>query len=93
MKKKNTVLFILIALDIVLLVANLLSHFSYPILATILEMQDKEAASISIIGGADGPTAIFVAGKMPATDYLLPIGLIVALIVTAIYIVVCKNKR
>ena len=31
----------------------------------------KEAASIGIIGGADGPTAIFVTGRFPWELFLL----------------------
>ena len=34
---------------------------------------DKAAAAISIIGGADGPTSIFLAGKLQQTDLLGPI--------------------
>lgn len=33
----------------------------------------KAAAAISIIGGADGPTSIFLAGKLGQTDLLGPI--------------------
>ena len=32
----------------------------------------NEAMSIGIIGGADGPTAIFVAGRFPWEIILLP---------------------
>ena len=34
---------------------------------------DKAAAAISIIGGADGPTSIFLAGKLQQTNLLGPI--------------------
>lgn len=34
--------------------------------AKILGFTNKEAASIGIIGGADGPTAIFVTTRLPA---------------------------
>ena len=34
---------------------------------------DKAAAAISIIGGADGPTSIFLAGKLGQTEYMGPI--------------------
>lgn len=34
-------------------------------------MHMKEAVSIGIIGGADGPTAIFVAGRFPWEVVLL----------------------
>ena len=38
--------------------------------------KERHAASIGIIGGADGPTAIFVAGK---TGLLLYAGIVLAL--------------
>lgn len=37
------------------------------------DFNDKAAAAISIIGGADGPTSIFLAGKLSQTKYLGPI--------------------
>ena len=36
-------------------------------------LNDKAAAAISIIGGADGPTSIFLAGKLQQTTLLGPI--------------------
>ena len=41
--------------------------------AIALGFNGKAAASISIIGGADGPTSIFLAGKLGQTDLLGPI--------------------
>ena len=42
-------------------------------LAILWGFNDKAAASISIIGGADGPTSIFLAGRLGQTEYLGPI--------------------
>lgn len=42
-------------------------------MAIILGFGDKAAAAISIIGGADGPTSIFLAGKLGQTDLMGPI--------------------
>ncbi len=46
--------------------------FATMIVATLLGFDLKTAASIGIIGAADGPTAIYVANKF-ARDYLAPI--------------------
>ncbi len=46
--------------------------FATMIIATLLGFDLKTAASIGIIGAADGPTAIYVATKF-AKDYLAPI--------------------
>ncbi|GAB6277309.1 MAG: sodium ion-translocating decarboxylase subunit beta [Rectinema sp.] len=46
--------------------------FATMIMATLLGFDLKTAASIGIIGAADGPTAIYVANKF-ARDYLAPI--------------------
>lgn len=42
-------------------------------IAILLGFNDKAAAAISIIGGADGPTSIFLAGKLGQTEYMGPI--------------------
>ena len=41
--------------------------------AIAMGFNDKAAAAISIIGGADGPTSIFLAGKLGQTSLLGPI--------------------
>ncbi len=38
--------------------------------AILLGFGDKAAAAISIIGGADGPTSIFLAGKLGQVEYM-----------------------
>ena len=40
------------------------------LLAVLLGCNGRAAAAISIIGGADGPTSIFLAGKMGQSEYL-----------------------
>ena len=47
--------------------------FAAYFIAIALGFNDKAAAAISIIGGADGPTSIFLAGKMGQTGLLGPI--------------------
>ena len=42
-------------------------------MAIFMGFNDKAAAAISIIGGADGPTSIFLAGKLGQTELLGPI--------------------
>ena len=42
-------------------------------IAILMGFNDKAAAAISIIGGADGPTSIFLAGKLGQTDLMGPI--------------------
>ncbi len=49
--------------------AQLGIFFAY-LSAIILGFNDKAAAAISIIGGADGPTSIFLAGKLGQTEYM-----------------------
>ena len=47
--------------------------FAAYIMAIFMGFPDKAAAAISIIGGADGPTSIFLAGKLGHTKYMGPI--------------------
>lgn len=49
------------------------------------------AKSIGIIGGADGPTAIFVAGKLGGGDVVLAV--VVALIVLGVWIWKKRKKN
>ena len=47
--------------------------FGAYILAMLIGFNDKSAAAIAIIGGADGPTSIFLAMKLGQTDIMGPI--------------------
>lgn len=47
--------------------------FAAYLVAIALGFNNKAAAAISIIGGADGPTSIFLAGKLQQTEYMGPI--------------------
>ena len=42
-------------------------------MAIFMGFTDKAAAAISIIGGADGPTSIFLAGRLGQTEFMGPI--------------------
>ena len=42
-------------------------------LATILRMQISDAASIGIIGGADGPTSIMIAGRIGNSSVIVEV--------------------
>ena len=52
--------------------AQLGIYFAY-FLAILLGFNDRAAAAISIIGGADGPTSIFLCSKLGQTEYMGPI--------------------
>lgn len=47
--------------------------FSAYLLAIFLGFNGKAAAAISIIGGADGPTSLFLCSKLEQTEYIGPI--------------------
>jgi oxaloacetate decarboxylase beta subunit len=47
--------------------------FSAYLLAILLGFNDQAAAAVSIIGGADGPTSIFLAGKLGQSALMGPI--------------------
>ena len=50
-----------------------LGIYSSYFMAILMGFSDKAAAAISIIGGADGPTSIFLCGKLGQTQYMGPI--------------------
>jgi len=64
MKKSKSI--IIAALTVICALIALTGAFSGPLLALYLsykfKINAKDAGSIGIIGGADGPTAIFVSG-------------------------------
>ena len=47
--------------------------YSAYFMAIFMGFNDRAAAAISIIGGADGPTSIFLAGKLGQVEFLGPI--------------------
>ena len=51
----------------------------------------KEAEAISIIGGADGPTAIYIAGKVNYTPVY--VGAAILVLIAAGYIVYRKKRK
>ena len=55
---------------------------------------ENEASSIGIIGGADGPTAIFIAGKIGKGTIAAGVGIVAIILVAAIVIIrkVWKKK-
>ena len=59
------------------------------VIALCLSGCSKEAASIGIIGGADGPTAIFVTSNVN----WLNIGIFLAAVIVAILVVVMIRKK
>lgn len=51
-------------------------------------MKQKETAEISIIGGADGPTSVFIAGRLGGDFFnlLILIGVVLAAVVVILYL-------
>ena len=53
----------------------------------------KEAVAVSIIGGADGPTSIFLAGKVGGTSSMILYLLSLVVILIGVGIVICLKKK
>lgn len=89
---KDKIFIGLVVVDAILLVLNICDSVFGSMIRTLFSLYTSDAASIAIIGGADGPTSIFLAGKIgPPMDGLL-IALVAAVIVTVVYVVVKKRK-
>lgn len=54
-------------------------------------LKRKENTAISVVGGADGPTSVFVAGRLGGEVFIGAIALGVILIVAAILMVLKKK--
>lgn len=90
--KKDKIFIGLVVVDAILLVLNICDSVFGSMIRALFSLYTSDAASIAIIGGADGPTSIFLAGKIgPPVDGLL-IALAAAVIVTVVYVVVKKRK-
>lgn len=90
--KKDKIFIGLVVVDSILLVMNLFDSIFGSAVRGLFSWVTSDAVAISIIGGADGPTSIFLAGKIgPPVDGLL-IALICAFAVTVVYVVVKKRK-
>lgn len=59
----------------------------------ILKVNDNKVASVSIIGSADGPTTIFLVGKLGRISFpfIIIIGIILMIIITGLFIL--KHKH
>ena len=57
----------------------------------IINGQMSVASSVAIIGGADGPTSIFVAGKIGGAPAIT--GIIVGIVLLAISIFIFASKK
>lgn len=64
------------------LIAAGIGTFLYSCLAVVLNrLFNHDAVSVSVIGGSDGPTSIFLAGKVGQSDmYLLIVGVLVLIL-------------
>ena len=57
-----------------------------------IEAKQKEAMAISIIGGADGPTSVFLAGKVGAVPIAMTIIVGVVLVLLGVVLFLRKKK-
>ena len=74
----------LVAVSIILLMSSII-----PLILKI-QFETSMSTSIGVIGGADGPTSIFIAGKL-GTPWGLYIATAVVIVVTIVYFV--KKRR
>ncbi|GAB6109380.1 sodium ion-translocating decarboxylase subunit beta [Fusibacter bizertensis] len=85
MKKKHKTGVIALIGVVILLIATLFFNSDY--------MKSKETSSIGIIGGADGPTVIFLAGKNPFLSIVKCLGFIAVVVVGIVSLVKFGKKR
>jgi len=94
MKKEKSMKMITVITIICALIAFVSMFFSFLLplcLSFMLNRNASDIASVGIIGGADGPTAIFLAGQAP-TNLIAVIFTILALI-GIIYLAITKISK
>ena len=70
--------------------SQLLSIFL--MLKTGISLKLGNPTTIAVIGGADGPTAVFVAGKIPSSTWMFGTVAGVALLIAGIFLIWRKRK-
>jgi LPXTG-motif cell wall-anchored protein len=56
------------------------------VLAVIgIVLKQKENTAVSVIGGADGPTSIFIAGKLNVDNFMIVVGIILLILAGVIF--------
>ena len=56
------------------------------VLAVIgIVLKQKENTAVSVIGGADGPTSIFIAGKLNGDNFIFVVGIILLILAGVIF--------
>lgn len=83
--RRDGILVGLILLDVIFIGINLWQ--------LIWENRIGLGTSFAVIGGADGPTSIFLAGKVPASQNGWILALVCLLVVTLIYVAVKRIRR
>lgn len=77
-------------IGIILIVVGIISTFIGGV--TLFNVKSNVASSIAIIGGADGPTSIFLAGKIGTPMYgAIIVGIVVFVI--GLLLVLLKKKQ
>ena len=61
-------------------------------LKTVISLKIGNPAAIAVIGGADGPTAVFVAGKIPSSTWMFGTVAGVVLLIAGIFLIWRKRK-
>ena len=91
-KEKSLIVRVVTVFTIICALVTFISAFSSSLLSLYLSyrfnINTRDASSIGIIGGADGPTAIFISGK---SSFQLFTALLT--ILGGIYLVVIKYKN
>jgi oxaloacetate decarboxylase beta subunit len=72
------------------IIGSVLTIFGIGIIILSLVLKVKGQTAISIIGGADGPTSIFLAGKVGGNFF---VGVIVGVVLFAVGIFVLVRKK
>lgn len=63
-----------------------LSGIMMALVCVLTGCSNDDAASAAVIGGSDGPTAVFVAGKVDYMEIMMPILIVVVILVLIFWI-------
>lgn len=92
-KRKDKLLIVFLLADLVLFGINVFQFFADRFISTLFLTKSQGASAVSVIGGADGPTSVFIAGKISEPLNLWLIAMVCMMVITLFYVIIRGRKK
>lgn len=92
-KRKDKLLLFFLLADLILFGFNVVQFFADRFISTLFLTKTQDASAVSIIGGADGPTSVFIAAKIPGPSNFWLIAMVCMMVITLAYVIIRGRKK